>query len=283
MGGQLRVLGAGDNVVDQYIHTGMMYPGGNALNFSVYAKQLGAHAAYMGIFGDDRAARHIQDVLSQLGVDISRCRSHPGENGYAQVNLVDGDRVFVGGNKGGVQHEHPLRLDGEDLQYMKQFELIHSSCYSDLSLAELAKIQGTGIRLSYDFSSDWNPRELEERCPYVFCSLLSCGHLDESEARETLRLAHRCGSPLALATMGSRGAVLYDGERFYRQEPHTVVPVDTLGAGDAFFTAFILHYLSGKKQQQDEGTLLLSSLSAAAQFAAQACLCDGAFGHGIAL
>lgn len=34
----ISVLGIGDNVVDKYLHSGIMYPGGNALNFSVYAK-----------------------------------------------------------------------------------------------------------------------------------------------------------------------------------------------------------------------------------------------------
>ncbi len=29
----ISVLGIGDNVVDKYLHSGIMYPGGNALNF----------------------------------------------------------------------------------------------------------------------------------------------------------------------------------------------------------------------------------------------------------
>lgn len=28
----ISVLGIGDNVVDKYLHSGIMYPGGNALN-----------------------------------------------------------------------------------------------------------------------------------------------------------------------------------------------------------------------------------------------------------
>lgn len=47
----IRVIGIGDNVVDKYLHSGMMYPGGNALNFSVYAKQAGASSAFIGAFG----------------------------------------------------------------------------------------------------------------------------------------------------------------------------------------------------------------------------------------
>ena len=50
-------LGFGDNVVDCYEHIHTMYPGGNAVNFAVYAKKCGAaRSAYMGIFGNDAAA-----------------------------------------------------------------------------------------------------------------------------------------------------------------------------------------------------------------------------------
>ena len=50
----MKVIGIGDNVCDKYEHLSMMFPGGQALNFSVYAKMLGAESSYMGVFGDDR-------------------------------------------------------------------------------------------------------------------------------------------------------------------------------------------------------------------------------------
>ncbi len=34
----MKVIGIGDNVCDKYIHLKTMFPGGQALNFSVYAK-----------------------------------------------------------------------------------------------------------------------------------------------------------------------------------------------------------------------------------------------------
>ena len=45
----IRVIGVGDNVVDKYMHTKTMYPGGNAFNFSAYASMLGASSSYMGV------------------------------------------------------------------------------------------------------------------------------------------------------------------------------------------------------------------------------------------
>ena len=45
----IKVIGIGDNVCDQYYPAKIMYPGGQAMNFSVYAKMLGAQSAYLGV------------------------------------------------------------------------------------------------------------------------------------------------------------------------------------------------------------------------------------------
>lgn len=54
----LRLIGVGDNVVDCNYTTGIMYPGGNSLNFSVYGRQLGHETAYAGVFGHGHPGRH---------------------------------------------------------------------------------------------------------------------------------------------------------------------------------------------------------------------------------
>lgn len=279
----MRVIGVGDNVVDKYLHKQIMYPGGNALNFSVYAKQMGHDTAYLGVFGNDRAARHIIETLDKLQVDHSFSRQHEGENGYAKVDLVDGDRVFVGGNDGGVQLAHPIKLSLQDLDYIKTFQLAHSSIYSDME-TELYKIKEAGVRLSFDFSSDFTEPLLESVCRYADYSLLSCGHLEDEATRELLKKVHSLGSKLAIGTMGSRGALVFNGATFFQQEPHFVKPVDTLGAGDSFFTAFILYYLEGillDPKLDFDPSHIKKSLDEGARFAAKTCLVDGAFGFGI--
>ena len=85
----LKVLGLGDNVCDVYLHTGTMYPGGQAVNFAVYARMLGAESDFMGVFGKDAVADHVQASLDAHGVGHSHCRIYEGENGFARVTLVD--------------------------------------------------------------------------------------------------------------------------------------------------------------------------------------------------
>ncbi len=277
----IRAIGIGDNVVDKYIHTRIMYPGGNALNFSVYANMLGYQTAYLGTLGSDTAAAHIEKVLTELNVDISRCRHVEGENGFARVSLVDGDRVFLKGNQGGVQKEHPIVLSEDDMTYIKSFDIVHTSCYSYNMENEIVRFKEAGISVSYDFSNHFNETLMEKVCPHVDFSCFSCSHLNDQEIRELLLHAHLLGGGIALGTAGSRGAILYDGADYYHQSPDTVQAIDTLGAGDSFITAFVLNYIVQSRKSEGKAEVIVESLKRGAAFAAQNCMVCGAFGYGL--
>ena len=148
----LKVIGIGDNVCDKYYPAMIMYPGGQAMNFSVYAKMLGANSAYMGVFGRDAVADHIIRTLDELGVDHSRCRQYDGENGYAKVRLIDGDREFISSNKGGIVNQYPLDLTEEDLDYIKGFQILHTSNNGHFD-RELPKVRRIGIPISDSVNS----------------------------------------------------------------------------------------------------------------------------------
>ena len=62
----VKVLGLGDNVCDIYLNERTMYPGGQAVNFAVYAGMLGVKSDFMGVFGNDAIAGHVIQPLSQL-------------------------------------------------------------------------------------------------------------------------------------------------------------------------------------------------------------------------
>ncbi|WP_066051872.1 fructoselysine 6-kinase [Robertmurraya korlensis] len=275
----MKVIGFGDNVVDKYVDIQTMYPGGNTLNFTVYAKQLGCDSAFMGIFGTDLAAAHNQDTLKKMGVDTSHCKVVEGENGYATVDLVDGDRVFLRSNNGGISNTSKFKLTPEDLEYIKTFQLLHSSKYSYIE-NELTNIQSTGVPISFDFSDDFTEEYIEQVAPLVDYSFLSCSHLDETEVRELLKKVHSLGSQIIVGTLGSKGALLYNGTSFYSQVPKLVEAVDTLGAGDSFITAFLLNYVSRSASSEEEDRIQ-ESLRKAAEFAAKTCMVEGAFGYGL--
>lgn len=93
-----------------------------------------------------------------------------------------------------------------------------------------------------------------------------------------MQQAQARGSHIVCATRGDEGAILFDGQDWYQQAPDYVTPVDTMGAGDAFITAFICHFLAQPTGNKREA--ITNSLQKAAAFSAQICLKEGAFGYG---
>lgn len=278
----MRVIGVGDNVVDKYHHLKTMFPGGNALNFAVYAKELGYEAAYCGVFGNDGVGDHIKSVMNELDIDISSCLTRDGENGYAEVNLVDGDRVFFGGNKGGVSKQEPLILTDELVEYLNEFAIIHSSCYSYLE-EEIEKLKERKGILTFDFSNRIEQDYLKKVCPNIDVAFFSAGDLETmEEIDELLKQAINLGCALAIASMGTRGQRVYDGKAFYSGKVKLVEPVDTLGAGDSFFTQFIVSIVE-KGWRRGEGVrkeVVETAFDLAADYSAKTCMVYGAFGHG---
>ncbi len=277
----LKVLGLGDNVVDRYLHTGKMYPGGNALNFSAYAKMLGADAAFLGTFGTDAAGRHVRSTLEELAIPTPLCRVVEGENGHADVRVVDGNRQFVFSNRGGVARENPFTPSRSDLDYIAGFRLVHTSCYSHLN-PHLPALRNASALISYDFSYRWQVDDLiGPVTPHLDFAALSASDVGRERGLAALREAVSNGCGLALATFGPEGATAYNGEDFVSVLPKPANVVDTLGAGDAFITAMLLSLLAAgwTRGNRPSADAIAIAMEKGSQFAAEICGIDGAFGH----
>lgn len=275
----LKVIGIGDNVVDDYVHTRTLYPGGNALNVAVYASMLGCESAYLGVFGSDEAAEHVRSTLDELGVDTSRCRRADGPNGRAELTIENGERVFIGSNEGGVAKQVSMAFVLDDPDYLQQFSLAHTSAYSYIDPC-LPRLRAMVPVLSYDFSDDFDPDEALATCRHVDIGFFSCAGQPESVTRDLLHDAVAGGCRLAAATRGARDALLFDGTDWFRQPPADVEPTDTLGAGDAFIAGFLVSWLDGCSSGSRR-TLIERSLHKAAAFASETCRVEGAFGYGL--
>ena len=277
----MKVIGIGDNVVDDYAHIRTMFPGGNALNFSVYASMLGCESAYLGVFGSDVAAEHVQQTLAETGVGTSHCRCADGPNGRAILTIEDGERVFISSNEGGGSKSVPMEFIFEDLDYLQTFSIMHTSAYSYLD-SHLARMQSLNPLVSYDFSDDFDTEHALSLCRYVDIGFFSCAEWTEETTMELLENAVSRGCTIAVATRGPHGAILFEGQSWFRQAPHPVTPIDTLGAGDAFISGFLTSYVGGKADTGVQpASLIEDSLEKAASFAAEICLVQGAFGHGL--
>jgi len=277
----MKVIGIGDNVVDNYIHIRTMFPGGNALNFSVYASMLGCDSAYLGVFGSDDSARHVQKTLADIGVDTSHCLCVDGPNGQAILTIEDGERIFNSSNEGGISKSVPMEFIFDDLDYLQSFSIVHTGAYSYLD-RYLSKMKQLNPLISYDFSDDFDREHALSLCRYIDFGFFSCSEWSEEAVMELLEEAVNRGCTMTVATRGPREVILFDGRSWFRQAPLAVKPKDTLGAGDAFISGFLISYCKEKTNASvPPDSLIEKALGEAVVFAAEICQLQGAFGHGL--
>lgn len=282
----ISVLGFGDNVVDKYEHIGTMYPGGNAVNFAVFAKKLGVdRSAYMGIFGSDAEAEHVISSLGEEGVELVRCQQVVGVNGAARVTVDEtGDRIFLGSNEGGIRGDMRYVIDRFAAEYVRGFDLVHSGNYC-FTERELPKVHAAGVPISFDFSDDSTDEYFEQIAPFVTYAFMSMGDAPMDEIKAKLEWVCKLGPRFACASRGSLGSVAYDGERFYEQGIKPVAPEDlkdAMAAGDSLLTAFLVTYLAKQKAGEDGPEVIAACLDFAAGFAAETCKIEGSWGHPLA-
>lgn len=283
-----RIIAIGDNVCDKYLSRGKMYPGGQCVNTCVYAKMNGADTAYLGKYGDDEVACCVQETLKKIGIDDSMCRHYNGENGFAMVTLNGNDRVFLGSNKGGIAKNHSFDFTEKDYEYIRGFQLIYTNLNSYIE-EELKDLKKTGVPIAYDFSNRWTDEYLEKICPYVTVAIMSCAHLSDEEREMEMKKAQNYGVEIVLGTIGEAGSyVLYRNNMLYASAVHADDVIDTMGAGDAYFSAFLCSLLASSEsgtvvEGSDDKMLarLQEAMKKGAEFSAKTCAMEGAFGYGV--
>ncbi len=266
----MKLIAIGDNVCDCYLDEGIFFPGGNCVNVAVHAVRDGAESVnYTGVLGNDYMADYIVDCLAKEGVTTLGCRKVFAHTAQPGVKLVEGDRVFVGGTPGSCQQIVAMKMTKADLELAKQYDVCHISCYSGME-NELETLSSV-IPLSFDFSDIKDEKYFAKVAPYLTYAFLSGSELSESECEKLALHLAQLGTKIVGITRGSKGSVFYDGTNFYRQGIVKVDAVDTMGAGDSFIAAFLVHYT-------DNGDMP-AALRFAAQKAAFNCTQRGAIGY----
>ena len=269
-----KMIAVGDNVVDCYLDDGVYYPGGNAVNVAVNCKRDGLEdVAYIGMFGNDEKAEHLKWALTQEHVHFERSRTMYAPSGSPGVRLVDGDRKFVGGPRDTAQHIARIRLTQEDLDYIAQYGLCHTSCFSSIEyeLPEMAK----RCQISFDFSERTDPDYLARVCPYLTYAFFSGSDLTQEQLDALIERCHVLGTRVVGITLGSRGALFSEEGKRYEQGIVRVEAIDTMGAGDSFIAGFLTRRILGDNMED--------ALRFAAGVAAKTCQVRGSFGYPHAL
>jgi len=283
----VRVLGFGDNIIDRFLDRGIDYPGGNAVNVAVYARRRGAHAEYLGVFGDDDSGAFLRASIEDAGVGTGRSLVRRGESGVSSLRVAAGEREFLDWNGGGVTVREPIDLEDGREEYAATFDAVHSSVYSGVE-EQLPRLRERDVLVSFDFSSEAafrTPDYLQRVAPYTDLALVSCAGLDEDDSFALLDRVVQHGATLALGTRGAEGASVTDGSLRLSAPARLAAGaevVDTMGCGDAFLAGFLvsLHGSGWRRGRRPDAAALRRALDSGADAAHDQCFVEGAFGHG---
>jgi sulfofructose kinase len=221
--------------------------GGQVASAMVACRRWGFSTRYIGSIGDDEAGRFQRQELERESVE-AHWIVVPGARSQFAYILVDestGERTILWGRDPALE----MRPEQLDREWIVRARLLHVDGHDAFAAAQAARwAREAGIPVTADMDNVYpGAGELLEWVDY----LLGTGEfparfLGEDNLLMTLpRLAARYGCRVAGATMGSRGAMAWDGKRFHYAPAFLVDTVDTTGAGDIFHGGFIYGILAG--------------------------------------
>ena len=236
----MKFAAVGSNCIDYYenLNGGTAFPGGGPVNMAVYAARLGAQSAYVGPVGSDPFGDLLRRAVAEKGVDVSRLRQKPGKTAVTQVLLEDGDRV-LGDYDEGVLADY--RLSPEDLDFLQGFDVVVCDLWGKVG-GQFRELQARGVPTAFDGADRPEDPACQEALPYTDYLFFSAR--EDTPALRRQMQGYAAGGPkLVTATLGERGSLCWDGERFHS---FGVAPcpqvVDTLGAGDSYIAGFLVAY-----------------------------------------
>lgn len=279
------VVGLGDNVVDYYQNQNVKYPGGNAVNFSVFAPKKLVDSYYVGSLAKDDDGELILNSLKDENVNTSFCNRINAKTEKTFVNIVDGDRQFIDSIRGARQLPS---LDEPDLMKILDSALVvYSACHANSENA-IAKLHQRGILIAYDFSemAKYHTTEyLNQVAKNVDIAQFSLSEAKADDMERILTQCMRLNTVFVLFTNGGEPPLLFDcnqRKKYVGQVQYDPEPIDTMGAGDTFFANLVVYLLAKAKDLKNISEEDINeSLTKAALAAAKTIRQKGSFGHGI--
>ena len=250
--------------------------GGGAANVAKIAAMLGMNSAFCGCVGNDKLAEVFKNEMTNAGAKTMLVKSDK-KTGLCFACSINGETRFA------ASPGAALDLSEENVteEMIGSAEVVAVDGYI-LDRRPLVQhifrlASRRGIPVALDAASIFQVRsKAEEILTYsrnyplflfmnadetlVFYNTIRKSsdediHISEKE-KETIILRDVCPMlkiitdgelfPIIVVKLGGRGALIVAGGTVYREETFTVVPRNTIGAGDAFCAAFISAWIRGK-------------------------------------
>ena len=220
------------------------YPGGMMGNAAVTVASLGISAGVVAKIGSDGRGRMVVDALRTRGVETRFVREVEGATFWTlALTVPTGDRTLI---------QFPTPAFGCDWEFdrsiLPRTRWVHTVAEEGDPVGPfLREAHGTGPITSLDIEYPFVLRaDLTASLPFVDVAFINAAAADALGGPETAAAQLRDqGAGTVLVTLGEAGAFLSTAHTERHVAAHSVDPVDTNGAGDAFAGAYAAGVLKG--------------------------------------
>lgn len=253
-------------------------PGGKGANQATAVSRAGARVHFVSKVGKDQFSQFAYDHLTSSEIHsftLYQSDTEPTGNAIIYVSQENGENmiaIYSGANKTISEDEVAAiapELEDSDVLLVQ----LENNFAATLSAMKLAKALGVKVILNpapfsghalecLEYVDVITPNETEAS------QLSGIDVKDLASAKEAAQRIVSQGARRVIITMGSRGALLFDGNQFQHIPAFPALSVDTTGAGDAFNGALASSIANGQS--------LVQAATYAAAFASLAVEREGA-------
>ena len=218
--------------------------GGAPFNVACALKKFGADVKFVGSVGDDLIGQFLIKYASDFGMDTTYIHKNTDRNttlAFVELN-EEGDRSFCFYRKNTADYSMPELEDelikSADLICIGSLMLAYPDCVEyALDIIERAHAFGKTVAFDVNYRTDiYRDKESAVKTYKKILSLADIVKFSEDEVETfTEDYVNSLTDKLVLITLGKDGSEWrYRGKR-NRMPSISVKPIDTTGAGDAFF------------------------------------------------
>lgn len=267
-----------------------VFPGGAPFNVACNAHLYTNDVCFIGAIGDDEYGNFLENFAKTKDFRVLFLKKiqdkHTTE---AIVTLENGERSFRFNRENGA--DYCLDLDDINFDFIKENDIVHigtlmlseergRNFYYDL----IKKIRATTkAKISIDINYRDDIFNSSEEAKKIFLKALKEADIlkfseDEvtllSGNKDVVKSLNSLLSPMQLAviTLGSKGSLYYKNGKAIKVDTYPITPVDTTGAGDAFYGYFLGALTRNFDYLKDENkiTKILTHANVAGALATQA-------------
>lgn len=226
----------------------MMNPGGKGANQAVALGKLGVDVKIIGCLGNDEYGSQLKDNLKKMKVGDGTFTVDDSPTGVAFIMVNDSSDnsiVVIDGANGKLTPEMVNREWFEGISYLVTQQ--------EVPMITLKKAMQIAKELSV--MTIHNPAPINadsmELLKYVDLLVLNETEFAELTGKEYENEAsikwgyERLGIQRLLLTLGSKGAIYYDGSQVITEPAKKVAAVDTTAAGDSYIAGIVHHLIHG--------------------------------------